>query len=58
MFFGLTFGLFRALVLVAFLMALIQDTFLYEESWVQGSVLLESAESILNFFKNIIIKNL
>jgi hypothetical protein len=54
----LTFGLFRALVLVAFLMALIQDTFLYEESWVQGSVLLESAESILNFFKNIIIKNL
>jgi len=58
MFFGLTFGLLRALVFVAFLMALIQDTFLYEESWVQGSVFLESAENILNFFKNIIIRNL
>ena len=58
MFFGLTFGFFRALILVAFFMALIQDTFLYEESWVQGSVFLESAEDILNFFKNIIIKNL
>ena len=58
MFIGLIFGFFRALILVAFFMALIQDTFLYEESWVQGSVFLESAEDILNFFKNIIIKNL
>ena len=58
MFFGLTFGLLRAFVFVAFVMALIQDTFLYEESWVQGSVFLESAENILNFFKNIIIRNL
>ena len=58
MFFGLTFGLLRALVLVAFLMALIQDTVLYEEPWVKGSVFLELAENILDFFKNIIIKNL
>jgi len=57
-FFGLGFGLLRALVLIAFMIVILQDTIIYEQPWVQESLFLEQAENISDFFKYILLKNI
>ena len=56
--FGLTFGLFRSFLFIAIFISLIQDTVIYNQTWVQESVFLESTEDILNMLKYIFIKNI
>jgi len=55
--FGLTFGLLRSFVFIAIIVALIQDTVVYDQSWVRDSIFLESAEGLLDVLKHIFIKN-
>ena len=57
-FFGLGFGLLRALVLVAFIIMILQDTTIYNQPWIQESIFLDQAENISDFFKFIFLKNI
>ena len=55
--FGLTFGLLRSFVFIAIIVALIQDTIIYDQSWVRDSIFLESAKGLLDILDYIFIKN-
>ena len=55
--FGLTFGFLRSFVFIAIIVALIQDTVIYDQAWVRESVLLESTEDLLDILKYLFIKN-
>ena len=57
-FFGLGFGLLRALVLIAFIIIVLQDIAIYDQPWIQESVFLDQAENISDFFKFIFLKNI
>ena len=57
-FFGLGFGLLRALVLIAFIIIVLQDIAIYDQPWIQESVFLYQAENISDFFKFIFLKNI
>ena len=55
--FGLTFGFLRSFVFIAIIVALIQDTVIYDQAWVRESLLLESIEDLLDILKYLFIKN-
>ena len=55
--FGLTFGLIRSFIFIAIIIALIQDTVIYDQAWVRESILLESSEDLLDILEYIFIKN-
>mgnify|MGYP001238056298 CR=1 FL=1 len=55
--FGLTFGLLRSILFIAIILSLIQDTVIYDQSWVRNSIFLESMEGLLDILKYILIKN-
>ena len=57
-FFGLGFGLLRALVLIAFIIMILQDIAIYDQPWIQESIFLDQAENISDFFKFILLKNI
>jgi len=57
-FFGLVFGLLRALVLIAFIIIILQDTAIYYQPWIQESIFLDQAKNISDFFKYIFLKNI
>ena len=55
--FGLSFGLLRSFVFIAFILALIHDTVIYSQSWVQESIFLEFAEDLLDILNYIFTSN-
>jgi len=57
MVFGFFFGLLRSLLFIAIIIAIIQDSFIYDQAWIKESIFLEAAESVLDTFMYIFLRN-